>query len=221
MLRTIVIEIIKMKKRVFVGGQSLRKVIIYVHGKGASAAEAERFKKIVPDYDIVGVDYQEYLPWIVEKQIKEVYDQVRPNYDQVMILANSIGAYFSMLTKGMKLTKALFISPLLNMEKYLLNSMEENGISEDELQNKGEITIGRERFSWQSLQYVRDHPIDWQVPTEILYGERDDHTSKAVLNEFVQHHNVDVTVMKDGQHRFHTRPQVAFLDNWLKEKLEK
>ncbi|KRK52476.1 hypothetical protein FC97_GL000278 [Companilactobacillus kimchii DSM 13961 = JCM 10707] len=205
----------------FNGVEILKKVILYVHGKGGSAAEAERFKRVCPDYDIVGIDYKEYLPWVVEKQIKDVYEQVSPQYDQVLILANSIGSYFSMLTKDITITKALFISPLLNMEQYLLTSMKKNNITEAELRDKGEIVIGQEKFSWQSLQYVRDNPLDWQVPTEILYGEHDDHTSKSLLKSFVENHNANVTVMKDGQHRFHTRPQLAFLDNWLQEKLNK
>ena len=205
----------------FNGVEILKKVILYIHGKGGSAAEAERFKEVCPDYDIVGIDYKEYLPWIVEKQIKDTYDQINQQYDQVLILANSIGAYFSMLTKDMTITKALFISPLLNMEQYLLTSLRKNNITETELRDKGKIIIGQEIFSWQTLQYVRDNPIDWQVPTEILYGEHDDHTSKSILKDFVKDHNADVTVIKDGQHRFHTRSQLAFLDSWLQEKLEK
>ena len=51
----------------------MKKAIIYVHGKGGSALEAERFKKNCPGFEMIGVDYREYLPWVVEKKVRDTY----------------------------------------------------------------------------------------------------------------------------------------------------
>lgn len=199
----------------------MKKAIIYVHGKGGSALEVERFKKNCPDFDMFGVDYREYLPWIVEKQIRDVYQKLDSQYDQILILANSIGAYFSMLAlQDLPIQKALFISPILNMEKSITDTLQTNNLTETDLKERQEITLGRKNLSWKYLQFVREHPIDWQVETEILYGENDDHTSKTVLEDFIKSHNAHVTIMENGEHWFHTKEQLAFLDNWMQKAVE-
>lgn len=199
----------------------MKKAIIYVHGKGGSALEAERFKKNCPSFEMVGVDYREYLPWIVEKQVRETYEKLTPKYDQIFLLANSIGVYFSMLAlQNLPIKRALFISPILDMEKSITDTLKENNLTEIDLKNQQEITLGRKILSWKYLQFVREHPITWQTETEILYGQKDDHTSKEVLNDFIENYNAHVTIMKNGEHWFHTKEQLAFLDNWMQKTVE-
>ena len=72
----------------------MKKAILYIHGKGGSYLEAEQYKEICIGYDVIGIDYNEYLPWIVENQIKSVYENLRNDYEHISIIANSIGAYF-------------------------------------------------------------------------------------------------------------------------------
>ena len=199
----------------------MKKAIIYVHGKGGSALEAERFKKNCPGFKMIGVDYREYLPWIVEKQVRETYEKLTSKYDQIFLLANSIGVYFSMLAlQNLPIKRALFISPILDMEKSITDALKENNLTEIDLKNQQEITLGRKILSWKYLQFVREHPITWQTETEILYGQKDDHTSREVLNDFIENHNAHVTIMKNGEHWFHTKEQLAFLDNWMQKTVE-
>ena len=102
------------------GGVILKKAMIYVHGKGGSYLEAEQFKNICLDFDVFGVDYNDYFPWIVKNKIMEVYDKISEKYDYIYVLANSIGAYFTMHTlQNFKIEKALFISPILDMEQLI------------------------------------------------------------------------------------------------------
>lgn len=90
----------------------MKKTILYIHGKGGNYLEAEQYKKNCVGYDIVGVDYNEYLPWIVQNQIKAVYDNLTKECEHISIIANSIGAYFAMHTlQSCAIEKALFISP--------------------------------------------------------------------------------------------------------------
>ena len=96
----------------------MKKAIIYIHGKGGSALEAERYKKNCAGFSIFGVDYNGYLPWIVQSQIKTVYDDLARKHEHISIIANSIGAYFAMHSlQNCAIKKALFISPILDMER--------------------------------------------------------------------------------------------------------
>ena len=116
-----------------------------------------------------------------------------------------------------KIEKALFISPVLDMEKLILNMMKQARISERQLCEKGEIPTGfGETLSWKYLNFVRENPIDWNTPTEILYAGKDNLTSRETVEEFVKNHNAAVTVMENGEHWFHTKEQTVFLNSWMK-----
>ena len=54
----------------------MKKAILYIHGKGGSDTEAELYQKSCKGFDIVGVDYNDYLPWIVKKEIEAAYSEI-------------------------------------------------------------------------------------------------------------------------------------------------
>ena len=197
----------------------MKKAILYIHGKGGNYLEAEQYKKNCLGFDIIGIDYNEYLPWIVQNQIKTVYDKVSKEYQHIFIIANSIGAYFAMHSlQNKKIEKALFISPILDMEKLILNMMSWANVSEKELYEKGEIpTDFGETLSSEYLSFVRENPIKWNIKTEILYAENDNLTSRQTVDTFIKSHNANLTIMENGEHWFHTDEQIAFLDEWMKK----
>lgn len=199
----------------------MKKAIIYIHGKGGSSFEINQYKESCLGFDMIGIDYNEYLPWIVEKQIKSIYEKIEKTYDEIYILANSIGAYFAMHSlQKVNIKKALFISPILNMEQLILNMMNWANVSEETLCEKKEIpTDFGETLSWKYLCFVRENPIVWNIPTEILYGEKDNLTSCETVDKFIKNHNAHLTVMENGEHWFHTEEQLTFLNNWLKNSL--
>lgn len=199
----------------------MKKAILYVHGKGGSYLEAEQYKENCKGYDIIGVDYEIDYPWIVEAKVKDAYNNIAKKYDTICVIANSIGAYFTMhALQNYKLEKALFISPILDMEKLILTMMTWANVTEQELCEKGEIpTSFGETLSWKYLCFVREHPINWNVPTDILYAGQDNLTPREVVDEFVGLHNARLTVMENGEHWFHTDEQIAFLNRWMKEAL--
>ncbi len=91
-------------------------------------------------------------------------------------------------------------------------------VTEPELKEKGVIpTTFGEDLSWDYLCYVRSHPVDWQVPTHILYGSGDNLTSYETIRAFAAAHDAPLTVMEGGEHWFHTDEQLRFLDEWLKK----
>ena len=199
----------------------MKRVMLYIHGKGGNAGEADRFRTICPGFDVLGVDYRGELPWEAAPQIAAAYDEARRQYDHIVLLANSIGAYFAMLAlQGRAPDRALFVSPVLDMERLILDMMGRAGVSEQTLRERGEIpTDFGETLSWEYLSYVREHPIAWQAPTEILYAGGDHLVSRQTVERFAAEHGAGLTVLEGGEHWFHTEEQLAFLDNWVKKLL--
>ena len=52
----------------------------------------------------------------------------------------------------------------------------------------------------------------------ILYGEKDALTSMETIKAFAEKNNAELTVMPGGEHWFHTKEQMQFLDNWIKNR---
>ncbi len=199
----------------------MKKAIMYMHGKGGNAGEAEHYKDLCPGYEVYGMDYKGTTPWDSKDEIAAAYDGLMAKYDSVTVIANSIGAYFTMhALQGKPIEKALFISPIVNMEKLIRDMMLWANVSEAQLVKKGEIeTSFGETLSWEYLQYVRNNRIVWAVPTEVLYAGKDHLTSRATMEAFCEATHSALTVMEDGEHWFHTDMQLEFLDNWIKSVL--
>lgn len=161
----------------------MRKAILYIHGKGGSASEADNYRKSCDGYDVIGVDYELNYPWLLQDTIQEAYRNTAKKYDSISLIATSIGAYYSMNSlQNVPLEKALFISPLLDMEQLICNMIDWANVTEKELEKKKEIkTDFGEDLSWDYLCYVRNNPIQWNVPTEILYASKDSLTSRDTM----------------------------------------
>lgn len=199
----------------------MKHLVIYVHGKGGSAEEAEHYKPFFTESDVIGFDYQSQNVWEAQNEFPSFFDSKKKEYDSITLIANSIGAFFSMSTLSEKqIDKALFISPIVNMEKLIQDMMIWANITEDELRVKKEIpTKFGETLTWDYLCYVHKHPIKWHIPTYILYGERDNLTSIETISTFADRIDAQLTIMKDGEHWFHTEKQMEFLDSWVRESI--
>ena len=193
----------------------MKKAIIYIHGKGGSAAECEHYRPLFPEYDVYGLDYQTFTPWETGAKIRSCVENLKTEYDKIILIANSIGAFFSMNADiDSMIEKAYFISPIVDMERLITDMMAWANVTEDELKEKEIIrTAFGEDLSWEYLCYVREHPITWNVPTAILYGSRDNLTSYDTIVGFAENHNAKLTVMENGEHWFHTEEQMKFLDS--------
>lgn len=196
----------------------MTKAVLYIHGKGGNAQEACRYQKFFTDCDVFGLDYKTFTPWETKAEILAEYELLRIKYDSVIIIANSIGAYFTMNALSDKdLERAFFISPIVNMEKLISDMMLWAGVTEQELCDKKEIeTSFGETLSWDYLCYVRANPIVWNTKTDILYAGNDNLTSYETVSVFAEQTKSSLTVMENGEHWFHTEEQLDFLDNWLK-----
>lgn len=197
----------------------MRQLVIYVHGKGGCAGEAEHYRKFFPESDVIGFDYKSQNPWEAKKEFPAFFDSHAENHSSVVLIANSIGAFFSMSAlSDKKISRAFFISPVVDMEKLICNMIAWAEVSEKELEEKREIPASfGETLSWEYLCYVRKNPLDWRIPTCILYGEKDNLTSLETIESFADKTKASLTVMKNGEHWFHTKEQMDFLDEWIKK----
>lgn len=197
----------------------MSKAIIYIHGKGGNAEEAEHYKTLFEDVDIIGFDYSAQFPWEAKEEFSVYFDSISKKYETVTVIANSIGSYFAMCALSDKrIEKAYFISPVVNMEKLIEDMMQWAGVAAEELQEKEEIeTTFGETLSWKYLCYAKEHPITWDIPTHILYGDKDNLTSYETISKFANQNGATITVMKNGEHWFHTEEQMRFLDNWIEQ----
>lgn len=198
-------------------------IVLYVHGKGGSAAEAEHYRPLFPEADVVGFDYHSENPWSAKTEFSDKIAVLRANYDQIFLISVSIGAYFSMSADiSDSIRRAWLISPIVDMERLILSILSWAGETEEALQARKIIpTTFGEDLSWEYLQYVRSHPIQWRAPTEILYGSTDSLQSIETIRTFARCFRAGVTVMEGGEHWFHTAKQMKFLDDWIRRRASK
>ena len=201
----------------------MKNAVIYIHGKSGTAEEAEHYKIFFNEADILGFEYTSEYPWYFKKEFSIFIDNIYTRYKKISIIANSIGAYFIMVSLTNKhIEKAFFISPIVDMEKLITDMMLLENITEEELYKKKEIkTSFGETLSWEYLTFIRKNPIEWNIPTYILYGEKDNMTSYETILNFANKTKANLTIMKGGEHWFHTDQQMEFLDNWIKNLVKK
>lgn len=196
----------------------VKDLVLYIHGKGGSASESEHYGPLFPDCEVFGLDYQTFTPWETGAEIRAAAEKLKATHGNIILIANSIGAYFSM-SAGIDniISRAYWISPIVDMEKLICDSMVRANVTEEALKSAGILhTSFGEALSWAYLCYVREHPVRWTAPTHILYGKKDSLTSLETISGFVEEHNATLTAMEQGEHWFHTQDQLRFLDAWIR-----
>ena len=175
----------------------MKDVILYIPGKGGSAAESGHYRPLFPNCEVFGLDYQTFTPWETGAEIRSAVESLKPEYENIILIANSIGAYFSMNAEiGGMISRAYFVSPIVDMERLITEMMVWANVTEEQLEAEGVIA------------------------TEILYGSRDNLTSYETVASFAQEHSAGLTVMDGGEHWFHSDEQMQFLDAWIRSREE-
>lgn len=215
-------------------GDATEKAYLFVHGQCGCKEEGAAFAQIAcpKGIQVLAIDLPEhgerqdekscFNPWTAVPELKTVFADMKSRWNEIGVRANSIGAHFSMLALGgEKLCKALFVSPIVDMERPIADMMQWAGVTEQELHFKGEIaTDFGQSLSWEYLTWEREHPIrNWSCPTAILYAGQDNMTSRETAERFVSAHDAALTVMENGEHWFHTPEQLAVLQAWERENI--
>jgi alpha-beta hydrolase superfamily lysophospholipase len=215
-------------------GEPSEKLYLFVHGKNGFKEEAEAFAAIAcrKGYQVLSFDLPEhgerknetgtFNPWHAVPELRCILSNARARWDRISIRANSIGAYFSMLSfTGELIDRYLFGSPILDMEQLIGNMMKWSGVTEEILKKEGIIpTNFGETLSWEYLSYVREHRIAvWDAPTSILYGTADNLTDNKTIDSFIDRFGCHLTIMDGGEHWFHTPKQLKALAQWTKDSI--
>ena len=112
--------------------------VLYIHGKDGNAAEADHYKELFPFCDVFGLDYKNDTPWAAGDEIREAARSLSVKYENVILVANSIGAFLSMHANIEKeIAHAYFISPIVDMESLIIDMMRRVKVTKSELREKG------------------------------------------------------------------------------------
>lgn len=208
-------------------GETAERGYLFLHGQMGYKEEAEAFARVAcpKGFQVLAIDLpghgarqgkgEELVPWTAAADIRAALDWAVDHWKTVSLRANSIGAYFAMLAFSTP-ARALLVSPVLNMEKLILDMMGWAGVTEEQMRAQGEITTSfGQTLSWEYLCWVREHPpLDWTCPIRILYGSEDHLTPRRTAEEYARQHNAGLTVVEGGEHWFHTSGQLAALRKW-------
>lgn len=216
-------------------GEPSEKVFLVVHGKCGNKEEAIGFAEKVckQGWQVLSIDLpghgerkeemEGFVPWKVVPELQIIMNELQKKWTTVALRAGSIGAWFSMLAfmdQPEKIEKAIFSSPIVDMEKLICDMMIWANVTEEQLKKEGKIeTSFGETLHWEYLCYVREHPITWSVPTRILYAAKDHLMSRETMVNFAKDNQIDLTIYEEGEHWFHTPEQLEVLDKWEKESI--
>ena len=217
-------------------GEKSSKVMIAIHGNMSSKSDvttiilAEEITKL--GYQVLSFDLPKHgdrknsiTPYKIKEcvaDLKKILIYTKIHWKSISLMANSIGAYFSLVAyKEEILKQCLFISPVVNMERIIKNIMKCSNISDQQLHKEKEITTTNEqKLYWDCYQYVKNNPIQkWNVPTSILYGKEDMVCEYEYIFYFSEKFHCKVDVSYTSKHYFHTEEDLRIYRNWLKTNI--
>lgn len=219
-------------------GEKSQKVFIAIHGN-MSNKEDEVIKILADEvvkkgYQVISFDLPEHgerkkdTKYLCKVQncvndLKQIMEYAKANYTEINVWACSMGAYFSLLAYiGEKISKCIFLSPVVNMRIIIENMMLWNNTTENELKEKQEIkTNFGQTLYWDYYVYVKENPItNWDTKTYILYGNKDNMQDENIIKKFSNNFNCELTILENGEHYFHTKEQLDYYRKWLSSKLD-
>lgn len=209
-------------------GEDSNKVYVHVHGKMSRKEYAESFAAIAETkgYQTLSFDLPEHGErtdskrcdvWDGVSDLRTISDYAFANWERVSLYACSIGAYFSLNAYNtMPFEKALFQSPIVDMERLVKNMMLWSGVTEAELESKKEIPSPVDTLRWDYYQYIISHPItQWNIPTAILYGGKDNLQPEESVRAFAEKFGCSLTVSENSEHPFMAQSDAPIVENWL------
>lgn len=216
-----------------VWGEKSDKVYIFVHGKMSSKEAAEAVAEIAEDkgYQTISFDLPEHGEradentrcdiWNGMHDLAVIGDYVFGNWKEVSLFACSLGAYFSLNAYNMrKIEKCLFQSPILDMEYLIEQMMVWFNVSKERLAREKEVETPIDIMSWDYYQYVKTHPIrKWGIPTNILFGGKDDLQSSEVVKKFTDRFDCVLTVAENSEHSFMGKGDGLIVKQWLRDSI--
>ena len=199
------------------------KVVIYLHGLHGSFKEAEDFNYL-KDYDVIGLNYKDGNPWEVGPIVKEEFERIIKPYQEVVVIANSIGAFYAYeYLSEFKIKQAFFISPIASMSKIISDYIYTGQVSEKELKEKRFVKAKDGTllsYDFYELYSKSDYHANWDIHTDILYGEHDELVYIENIADFLAAHpKAKLTIKRGAEHYFHTKEEKNFIKKWILRSL--
>lgn len=215
-------------------GSASDKLLIAVHGNQSNkedfTIEIVAETAVEKGYQVLSFDLPEHgerkgVARICDAQncaedLAQIMKYAHTVSDNISVFGCSIGAYFIMLAyRNEPIQKAWFLSPVVDMKRLIGNMMMWFDVSEERLEKEKEVPTPINTLYWHYYQYVLKHPVVWNKPTDLLYGEKDELCEYEIIKGFTENCHADLTVLENGEHFFHTANQLACLRKWLHEKM--
>ena len=71
----------------------MKDIVVYIHGKNGSAAEAARYRRLFAGSDVLGFDYEARTPWEAKEEFAPYFESILKSRKSVTIVANGIGTF--------------------------------------------------------------------------------------------------------------------------------
>ena len=213
-------------------GPPSERVIVAVHGAQSSKTDVpfRLLAEALPGWQVLSFDLPEHgdrkdeptlcKPPVCVREFSAVLDYAESRWTDLGLFAVSMGAYFSLLAcPGRRISRAWFLSPVVDMERLTRDMMGWFQISEARLETEKAIpTPMGQTLYWDDYGYIRSHPVDrWPFPTDILRGAGDTLVAGATVAAFAARWSCRLWTVEGAEHWFHTPPDLAALSDWLRE----
>ena len=133
------------------------------------------------------------------KDLKQIIEYAKQNYEEIYLWACSMGAYFSLISyKDEDIKNSLFLSPVVNMKVIIDNMMLWSNTTEEKLKEMQEIkTNFGQTLYWDYYEYVKNNPITiWNKKTFVLYGNKDNLQDENIIKDFCNNFNCSLTILE-------------------------
>ncbi|MDO5516574.1 MAG: alpha/beta hydrolase [Clostridium sp.] len=219
-----------------VWGEKSERVFIAVHGnmsnKEDTVIEILAEEAVKRGYQVLSFDLPEHgerkdedTPCKVQicvGDLEQIMNYAKGRWKEINLFACSFGAYFSLLSyRNEELKQALFLSPVVDMERIINNMMKWFKVTPERLEEEKIVytPIGQKLY-YDYYCYVKDHPINaWKFDTDILYGSKDDTCEFDTIQGFVKKFNCGLEVVEGGEHYFHTEEQLGIYRLWIQKHI--
>lgn len=217
-------------------GEDSSHVVLAVHGYHSSKSDTPiqllAEVAVSKGYQVVSFDLPAHGEREIEttpctvfnstEDLRKVIEWVLPRWKTVTLFANSIGAYFSLMTYSEEpLRNCLFLSPVVDMGRIIEQMMEHAQVTPEALEEAGQLpTPEGETLYWSYYQYAKNNPVRvWPFPTAILRGGKDTLCEAHTVEDFAAQFGCRLEVMEQGEHGFRTPEELSAYGTWLEREL--
>ena len=212
-----------------VWGESTPRAYLYVHGKMSCKESARVLAEIAAakGFQTVSFDLPEHGEragrpprcdvWNGMADLLAVADWTLTHWREVSLCACSLGAYFALQScAALPLRRALFVSPIVDMEWLVRQMMLWTGVTPERLEREGEIPTPIDPLRWDYYQYILAHPVErWPIPAAILCGGRDELQPASSLRSFAERFGCALTIAENSRHAFMGPGDEEITRRWL------